>query len=81
MKTKEELKIIKEEVAALKNKLVELNDEELSQVVGGAGYSYCNYRDDSRIEKCPYSAAYQLWDFHSCPSCSKHTVDFSSGTE
>ena len=36
MKTKEELKAIKEEVEALRRKLAELSDEELEQVSGGA---------------------------------------------
>ena len=36
MKTKEELKEIKEEVEALNKKLAELTEEELAQVSGGA---------------------------------------------
>ena len=35
MKTKEELDALKEEVKALNNKLMDLNDEELAQVTGG----------------------------------------------
>ena len=35
MKTKEELKQLKEEYEALNNKLEELSDEELKQIVGG----------------------------------------------
>ena len=37
MKTKEELNVIKEEVETLNNKLAELTEEELEQVVGGSG--------------------------------------------
>ena len=37
MKTKEELKVIKEEVDTLNEKLAELTDEELEQVSGGSG--------------------------------------------
>ena len=48
MKTKEELNTIKEEVEALNNKLAELTEDELKQVVGGlqntgSGYLYCPY--------------------------------------
>ena len=35
MKTKEELKVLKEEVETLNKKLAELNEEELEQVTGG----------------------------------------------
>ena len=35
MKTKEELTALKEEVETLNNKLAELSDEELAQVIGG----------------------------------------------
>ena len=35
MKTKEELESLKEEMAHLKSKLVELTDEELAMVTGG----------------------------------------------
>ena len=35
MKTKEELESLKEEMAQLKSKLVELTDEELAMVTGG----------------------------------------------
>ena len=35
MRTKEELNAIKTEVEALKNKLAELTEEELAEVVGG----------------------------------------------
>lgn len=35
MKTKEELKALKEEVEILNEKLAELSDEELKQVTGG----------------------------------------------
>ena len=35
MKSKEELNVIKAEAEALKNKLVELSDDELQQVTGG----------------------------------------------
>lgn len=35
MKTKEELKVIKEEVKTLNKKLTELTEEELEQVTGG----------------------------------------------
>ncbi len=37
MKTEEELKVLKEEVEAVKGKLAELTDDELEQVSGG-GY-------------------------------------------
>ena len=37
MKTKEELNELKKEVEALNKKLRELNEEELSQVIGGVG--------------------------------------------
>ena len=37
MKTKEELKALKEEVEALNKKLHELTEEELAQVTGGSG--------------------------------------------
>ena len=37
MKTKEELKALKEEVETLNKKLAELTDEELAQVTGGKG--------------------------------------------
>ena len=37
MKTKEELDELKEEVEALNEKLHELTEEELAQVVGGSG--------------------------------------------
>ena len=37
MKSKEELNIIKEEVESLNEKLTELTEEELEQVVGGSG--------------------------------------------
>ena len=39
MKTKEELNALKKEVEALNNKLAELTDEELAEVVGG-GWVY-----------------------------------------
>ena len=35
MKTKEELAVLKAKVDALNNKLAELSDEELAQVIGG----------------------------------------------
>ena len=35
MKTKKELNALKEEVEALNNKLAELNEDELQQVIGG----------------------------------------------
>ncbi len=38
MKTKEELNELKEEVETLNKKLAELTEEELAQVVGGAGW-------------------------------------------
>ena len=41
MKKKEELEVLKEEYIELKNKLAELNDEELGQVSGGLG-DKCN---------------------------------------
>ena len=37
MKSKEELNIIKEEVESQNEKLTELTEEELEQVVGGSG--------------------------------------------
>ena len=37
MKTKEELNALKAEVEALNKKLANLNDEELTQIVGGLG--------------------------------------------
>ena len=37
MKSKEELNTIKEEVESLNEKLTELTEEELEQVVGGSG--------------------------------------------
>ena len=40
-KTQEELNVIKEEVEALNKKLIELTDEELEQVVGGAYQGTC----------------------------------------
>ena len=38
MKTKEELNLLKQEYKTLKNKLKELNEEELNEVIGGAGH-------------------------------------------
>ena len=35
MKTKEELNALKEEVEAINNKLAELNEDELKEIVGG----------------------------------------------
>ena len=40
-KTQEELKVIKEEVETLNNKLKELTEEELAQVSGGAYVGHC----------------------------------------
>ena len=42
MKTTEELNELKEEVETLKQKLQELSDEELEQVVGGAANPFDN---------------------------------------
>lgn len=39
MKTKKELESLKEEMAQLKSKLVELSDDELALVTGGFGIS------------------------------------------
>lgn len=41
---------------------------------GRVSYSSCDFRSDSRIEKCPNSASYQMWDFHMCYNCDKRTV-------
>lgn len=40
MKTQEELNVIKEEVETLNNKLKELTEEELTQVIGGVNPAY-----------------------------------------
>ena len=52
MKSKEELNTIKAEAEALKNKLVELSDDELQQVTGGNtleedddGYSWSGFKN------------------------------------
>lgn len=41
MKTKEELKTLKEEVEILNRKLAELTEDELKQVTGGEGHFSC----------------------------------------
>ena len=59
MKTKEELKALKEEVETLNKKLAELTDEEQEQVSGGTNYPpcgspVCNYASK---EVCTYYKA------------------------
>ena len=49
MKTPEELKALKDEVAALQNKLAELSEDELKAVSGGAGGEF-----DEGIRFCKY---------------------------
>ena len=51
MKTQKELNTIKEEVKTLNKKLVELNDDELTQVTGGVGHYFIYYTidDDSSL--------------------------------
>ena len=50
MKTKEELNTIKEEVETLNNKLIELTDEELEQVIGG--YNAHSYFVICEVDDC-----------------------------
>ena len=45
MKTKEELKALKEEVETVSRKLRELTEEELTQVSGGKDYSPQQWKD------------------------------------
>lgn len=65
MKTKEELNALKKEAEILCNKLNELTDDELREVVGGEGSSYDNMFDGcSSLEKAPVLPAQKLE-----PSC------------
>lgn len=48
MKTKEELKALKEEVEALNKKLAELSEEELKQVAGGFQTA------PGKVSTCPF---------------------------
>ena len=48
MKTKEELKALKEEVENLNKKLAELSEEELKQVAGGF------QTDPGKVSTCPF---------------------------
>ena len=48
MKTKEELKALKEEVEALNKKLAELSEEELKQVASGF------QTDPGKVSTCPF---------------------------
>ena len=60
MKTKEELKALKEKVEALNKKLMELTDEELSQVSGGDGADnaafLCEYEPNIMLYRASPSA-------------------------
>ena len=56
-KTKEELNVLKEEMATLNEKLQELADEELAQVAGGAPGDGSNVGDKSGL--------FSLWPFWS----------------
>ena len=48
MKTQEELNILKEEVETLNNKLAELTEEELAQVIGGYVLEELNVEDKGK---------------------------------
>ena len=47
MKTKEELKALKEEVETLNKKLAELTEEELAQVCGGGDFNITDWNNYS----------------------------------
>lgn len=74
MKTKEELNALKEEdVETLNEKLVELTEEELSQVTGGNDIGNCHHMD---------AFAYRNGYFHiggSTHDCGNHCVHWLGG--
>ena len=49
MKTKEELALIRKEMDALKEKLAELTEEELTQVTGGRKYEDQEVQEDIKL--------------------------------
>lgn len=75
MKTFEELNEIKAELDAIKTKLSELNDEELKQVTGGAGYSEFRCPDhwlDLQWDHNDWSGKY---GYFTCQICGQWTYD------
>ena len=50
MKTKEELKALKEEVETVSRKLHELTEEELKRVSGGANKYFLDYNQNAELE-------------------------------
>ena len=86
MKTKEELKELKEEYEILNNKLKELTEDELKQVTGGtegSEYKYVIlagshvYRDDNHYETLKVIEDVKTNDSHETVHCISHKRDSS----
>ena len=84
MKTKEELKELKEEYEILNNKLKELTEDELKQVTGGtegSEYKYVIltgsfvYRDDNHYELLKVIEDVKTNDSHETVHCISHKHD------
>ena len=70
MKTTEELNALKNEVETMNRKLAELNDEELSQVTGGAKLGHYMYRCDNPGCRRSIGGGFASSEpLQNCPAC------------